>query len=247
MKKYKLAGFDELMTIDNIKKIQREGRYTSLHKQIVKICTGRRILDIGCGLGSFAMVLAQNLPDSEIIGVDDSDDQIEVARELYKSTPNLTFGAMNAQELKFDTQEFNCACFLEVIEHLEDPVKALKEIYRILKPGAKLILSTNNVYYWRFFLRQIICDILRKEPKLMIHHQEKWGKHLFAWDISTLCTLLNHEGFSYCSHFYVGRFGLYSDKIILSRWFDALFAIILPFFRTTTVVILEKMEDCQYG
>ena len=240
MKRYKLAGFKDLLPIDEIAKIQNAGKYMPIHKRILAACSGNKILDLGCGIGSFAMALAQSYPNTKITAISSANYEIEVAQALYNNTPNLSFYLMNALNLTFDNQEFDCVCFLEVIEHLDNPVKAIKEIYRILKPGARLILSTNNVYYWRFFLRQIVYDIFKKRPKLMRHIEEDWGSHLFAWDISTLYTLLHSEGFSYSSHFYVGRFGFYSDKIILSNWIDKFFGKLFPFFKTTMVIILQK-------
>ncbi|MBF0537370.1 MAG: class I SAM-dependent methyltransferase [Nitrospirae bacterium] len=49
---------------------------------------------------------------------------------------------MDACELQYDDRTFDLVCIMEVLEHIQSPVKAVDEIYRVLKPGGKLILTT---------------------------------------------------------------------------------------------------------
>jgi len=239
-KMYKLGGHSDVLSLEQIRRLVDSGKYMPVHKNIVRDVKGGRILDLGCGIGNFSYQLSKIYPSAKITGIDDADYSIDVARALYGNTSNLTFELMDGTNLKFHNQDFDTACFLEVIEHLEDPVKALKEINRILKTGGELILSTNNVYYSRFLFRQIIHGWFKRKPKLMIHINEKWGKHFFAWDISTLCTLLNQYGFEYVSHFYVGCSGFYLRETVFDKWMDAFFGKIFPFFRATVVIKLKK-------
>lgn len=241
MKKYKLCANGQYLSLDEVADFVQKNDYMPVNKKIIGLAEGRKILDLGCNIGNFSYVLAKEYPQSNIIGVDNADYMIEIARAIHGTMPNLSFRAMSALELQFSNDEFDCICFLEVIEHLDDPVKAIKEIYRILKPGGTLILATNNVYYSRFFIRQVAYDLLNKRPKLMIHlPNEKWGSHIFAWDISTLCTLLNLNGFDYLSHFYTGLSGFYIGKTIFDRYLDNIFAKLFPFLRTTVVIKLIK-------
>ena len=74
----------------------------------------------------------------------------------------------------------------------------------------------------------------------MIHNSEKWGTHLFAWDISTLCTLLKQVGFDYVSHFYAGSSGFFIGTTKLDKFVDRIFGKLFPFFKAVTVVRLIK-------
>jgi ubiquinone/menaquinone biosynthesis C-methylase UbiE len=238
MKKYRIAGGgNKDFTLDELKYFIKKRNYMPVHNSIVKELSGKKILDLGCNIGNYSHAAAECYPSSTVIGVDYKDNLIEMARALYPDTSNLSFDVMSAMDLKFADNEFDCVCFLEVIEHLDDPVKALKEIYRVLKLGGTLILSTNNVYYSRFFGRQIMCDILRKKPRLMIHEPSlQWGTHLFAWDLSTLATLLHVSGFDHSLHFYIGRSGFYFRDTAFDKCIDAIFSKLFPFLRATVVI-----------
>lgn len=242
MKKYSLVGFkNREFTLTEIRKLVKDGKYMPPDKKVLSAIKGRKILDLGCNIGNYSHVLAKRDAQARIIGVDYADDLIEIAGDLYKDIPNVSFRLMEAAHLQFDDNEFDSAILLEVIEHLYDPISALKEIYRVLKPQGELILSTNNVFYIRFLLRQCIYDILRKAPKLMIHQPGiKWGAHIFAWDLSTLCTLLKVVGFRYRSHFYTGSSGFFIGNTVLDKYIDNIFAMSLPSLRATVAVKFYK-------
>jgi 2-polyprenyl-3-methyl-5-hydroxy-6-metoxy-1,4-benzoquinol methylase len=244
MKKYKFAGYgDRDFTLDEIRYLVTEKKCLPVHKRVISEISGRKILDLGCNIGNSAADIARRYPSSTVIGVDNDRQLIEIAKDLYGDIGNLSFGEMSATDLMFNDNEYDCVIFLEVIEHLNDPVKALKEIYRVLKPNGKLVLATNNVYYSRFIARQIAYDLLGKKPRLMVHQPDlDWGTHLYAWDVSTLCTLLNANGFSYKTHYYVGSSGVYIGRTCLDRWLDIAFAHIFPFFRATVIIETTKKQ-----
>jgi len=243
MKKYKLVGYNDPLSLDEIRVLQDNNAYMPTHKEIIEIASGEQILDLGCGIGNVACDLSKKYPLSHITAVDYADYHIEVAKALYADRENLKFQLMNADNLDFEDARFNCVCFLEIIEHLDDPIRALKEIHRVLKPEGRLILSTNNVYYPRFFLRQVIYDLFHKKPKLMIHHQEKWGSQLFAWDLSTLTTLLKKNGFDYVSHFYVGSSGFFVKNTKFDKFLDYWFGKLFPFFKAVVTLELRKIDE----
>jgi ubiquinone/menaquinone biosynthesis C-methylase UbiE len=51
---------------------------------------------------------------------------------------------MSAEDLKFRENIFDTVLMIEVLEHIPDDMKALKEAYRVLKPGGKLIITAPN-------------------------------------------------------------------------------------------------------
>lgn len=97
-----------------------------------------RLLDFGCGPGTITVDLGEILqPDGSVVGIDFSEDVIAQARahaEKSNST-NVTFDTRSIYESGFADGEFDVVYAHQVLHHLEDPVAALLEAKRVLKPG----------------------------------------------------------------------------------------------------------------
>ena len=83
-----------------------------------------RLIDIGCGTKPYRKLLAPYV--TEHVGVDHP-------RTLHDKSKMDVFGS--AYELPIQNESFDCALCTVVLEHLEEPVLALQECYRILKRG----------------------------------------------------------------------------------------------------------------
>ena len=95
------------------------------------------ILDVGCGPGTITAGLSKIVADGKVIGVDITNPIIERARSTFPSSefPNLDFAVSDALNLsEFKDNSFNVVHAHQVFVHLTEPVKALKEFYRICKP-----------------------------------------------------------------------------------------------------------------
>jgi len=99
--------------------------------------SGMSLLDCGCGPGSITIDLAQLVTPGEVVGIDMAEIQLEHARTnaSIRGVSNLRFETANIYELPFPDQTFDAVFSHAVVEHLSDPIKALKEQYRVLKPG----------------------------------------------------------------------------------------------------------------
>ncbi|MCP3857234.1 MAG: methyltransferase domain-containing protein [Actinomycetia bacterium] len=94
-----------------------------------------RLLDVGCGPGSITVGLARRC--GEVIGVDSSDDVLESARshQADQGVENLSFEAGSCYELRWEDETFDVVYAHQLLQHLADPVAALREFRRVLKPG----------------------------------------------------------------------------------------------------------------
>ena len=90
------------------------------------------LLDIGTGRGVFLNPLLDTFPDLEITCIDLLDFRVEALKALQKGgIPNLHPFLMDTTELTFESKSFEVVTALEVLEHIEDVGKAVKEVCRV--------------------------------------------------------------------------------------------------------------------
>jgi SAM-dependent methyltransferase len=91
-----------------------------------------KVLDVGCGAGLRVGRLKEAYPDLSLDGVDISRKAIEIAKRDW---PGVSFQVASADDLPFGDNYFQAVIMRNVLEHLDNPEKALQEIKRVLKPG----------------------------------------------------------------------------------------------------------------
>jgi 2-polyprenyl-6-hydroxyphenyl methylase/3-demethylubiquinone-9 3-methyltransferase len=129
------------------------------------------ILDLGCGGGLTCEPLARL--GAKVTGIDFIKNNIDVAKKhAMTSNLNITYikNDLNKIELK---DKYDVVLLLEVIEHLDDWQLLIKKIKKILKPKAKLIISTiNKTKYSKIFAIDIAENILGWVPKNTHNYQK---------------------------------------------------------------------------
>jgi SAM-dependent methyltransferase len=103
---------------------------------------GLRWIDVGCGNGAFTEVLIARCSPAAVTGIDPSDGQLSYAR-TRPGTKTAQFRLANAQSLPFADKSFDAASMALVITFVPDPVKAAREMARVVKPG-----GTVATYMW---------------------------------------------------------------------------------------------------
>jgi len=93
------------------------------------------ILDVGCGPGTITADLAHCVPEGTIIGVDRSSDVVHQAQLDHGAVVNLSFRAGDVYSLEFEDASFDVVYAHQVLQHLSEPVAALAEMRRVLRPG----------------------------------------------------------------------------------------------------------------
>jgi ubiquinone/menaquinone biosynthesis C-methylase UbiE len=97
---------------------------------------GTRLIDFGCGPGSITVGLAEHLgPDGSVVGIDNSPEAVELALRASHEIDNITVESASVYQLPFADGSFDAAYGHQVLQHLADPVTALREIHRVLRPG----------------------------------------------------------------------------------------------------------------
>jgi SAM-dependent methyltransferase len=118
------------------------GRRTVLEGVIAGLALpdGARILDAGCGSGRNMVELARR---GTVTGVELSETSVALARE--RDVGEVIAGSV--LEMPFADDSFELAVSLDVIEHLEDDLSALRELRRTVAPGGALLLTV-PAYQW---------------------------------------------------------------------------------------------------
>lgn len=138
------------------------------------------ILDVGCGNGFVASKLAEL--GHSVIGIDASEDGINLARRAY---PNVRFEVYSAyNNLRKIVSGVDVVVSSEVIEHIYSPKKYLSRIHEVIKPSGNIILTTP----YHGFLKNLAISILNGWDK---HFTVDWdGGHIKFFSERTLSKLL---------------------------------------------------------
>lgn len=95
------------------------------------------VLDAGCGPGSITLGLARAVAPGRTIGVDVDSNSLARARELAASDgcETVTFEQHHLRALPYEEASFDAVFMHFVAQHLDEPERALAELYRVLRPG----------------------------------------------------------------------------------------------------------------
>jgi 2-polyprenyl-6-hydroxyphenyl methylase/3-demethylubiquinone-9 3-methyltransferase len=109
------------------------------------------ILDVGCGHGLFANLLALQSSDRLVLGLDPSKAKIEVARRSGRGLPNVRYLLGHVEDV--EQGRFAAITILDVLYLLPNPEKLalLRHCRRLIAPGGRLLVKTNDTSpAWRF-------------------------------------------------------------------------------------------------
>jgi ubiquinone/menaquinone biosynthesis C-methylase UbiE len=116
-----------------------EAHHVSRYRFALKLAKGKRVLDLGCGVGYGAATLAQVA--KSVLGGDISQEAIQFARKEYVAS-NLQFVQMDCRKLSLPADAFDLVVSFEVIEHVLEQEEMLSEVERVLADTGTFIVST---------------------------------------------------------------------------------------------------------
>lgn len=172
-------------------KLTKENQDTYFHLKLkveiisdeTKSFTGK-LLDLGCGKMPYKKIINKNVLIKEYVGVD-------IKNDIYQKDIEPDF-YWDGLSLPFQENSFDCAIIIEVLEHVPDATVVLKEVFRVLKPGAQVLITVPFLWnlhdvphdefrYTPFSLRRI-CE----QSGFVVKKMEKLG----GWHAS-LATMLS--------------------------------------------------------
>lgn len=112
-----------------------------------KLMSGDNILDVSCGGGNAVWTMAQTGKYKHIFGIDYSTDALSIAaskNKKYIESGLVTIMQASVLDLPFEAEYFDAITTFQSHYHWPDVLKAMHEIYRILKPGGQFVLAAEN-------------------------------------------------------------------------------------------------------
>jgi 2-polyprenyl-3-methyl-5-hydroxy-6-metoxy-1,4-benzoquinol methylase len=273
MRKRKMTFDSSLTKINKLLKSIKDPTGIKHHRFIINETArfvGKRlprdihILDVGCGVGELAGLLA-NL-GYRVLGIDIHKPSIEEARKRNPFN-NISFQCQDAANLNLE-DKFDVVVASEVLEHLKEPEKLIAKVNALLKANGLLIITLPNGYgprelinriYQRYLLNSFIHRLLRGIRQRLIKDQE-WASHpeksitlgsnefphIQFFNFERLKDILQSKNFriikrrngSFISNIYV--FKILFDNFLILKRIDVLIADILPHFLASSWFIVAK-------
>ncbi|WP_105036583.1 methyltransferase domain-containing protein [Cryobacterium aureum] len=114
---------------------------------IPELRAGRMLLDVGCGPGTITVDLARRLAPARVVGIDAASDIVERAAGLAadEGVHNASFQVGDVYALDFADATFDIVHAHQVLQHLANPIAAMAEIRRVLRPGG--VFAARDVDY----------------------------------------------------------------------------------------------------
>ncbi|MBI2942838.1 MAG: class I SAM-dependent methyltransferase [Candidatus Wallbacteria bacterium] len=150
--------------------------------------SGRRLLDVGCGDGHFLSLVAPRY--SELHG---AELDAERAARCRARGAFVTRVDLDATGLPYAAGAFDSATMLDVLEHVREPLPALREVHRVLAPGGRVFVSTPNIRYWKHLVSILFQG---RFPSTSDDPSAYDGGHLHYFTFADVEALMRQAGFT---------------------------------------------------
>ena len=177
--------------------VRRQGMWRKRLRQLNKFCQPASLLDVGCGLGCFVKTARDSGWDVAATEVS----EYAVNHISRKHNIDVMQGEINS--IDFKGRKFDVVTMWHVLEHLDDPLKALEVVHSLLKDDGLLVIEVPNVYY----LVQMVKSYLKtKNAFSLFTLKNNPEPHYFHFSVLSLKRLLRNAGFR-VTNIFVGVYG----------------------------------------
>lgn len=152
-------------------------RYNSV-LEAAQIQDGESVCDLGCGDGALTFLIWQLNQNGRIVGVDPDATGRNLAAEMFKTKGARAIFLESSCTIADCSQDLViCA---EVIEHVMEPEKLMQEITRILKPGARCVISTPVASPGKMLDNQHVREFSPNQLRYFLANYLKISDHLYS-------------------------------------------------------------------
>ncbi|AWI31938.1 class I SAM-dependent methyltransferase [Streptomyces tirandamycinicus] len=147
---------------------------------------GADVLDVGCGPGTITADLASLIPGGTVTAVDAAADVLEEARQAVaaRGLGNVRFAVADVHALDFPDDSFDVVHAHQVLQHVGDPVTALREMRRVCRPGGVVAVRDSDYGAFAWFPEvpglDAWLDLYRRVARANGGEPDA-GRRLYAW------------------------------------------------------------------
>ena len=148
------------------------------------LASGLDVLDVGCGPGTITADLARRVAPGAVVGIDRSDEVVDLARPAAAGLDNVRFEVGDVYALADADASFDVVHAHQVLQHLSDPVAALREMRRVCRPGG--VVAARDADYASFAWAPLDerldrwLDVYRAVARANRAEPDA-GRHLLGW------------------------------------------------------------------
>jgi ubiquinone/menaquinone biosynthesis C-methylase UbiE len=208
-----------------------------------------RYLDAGCGTGDFLPDLVQR--GGDVYALDFADEMIERSRRKVEESGcagRVQFAVGDVYSLPHESDFFDAIIGVGLVEYLSDPVRAFREMYRVMRPGGILIVTVPNIMS-PFMAYETAVPKVKGVVKsalaavgLRAPERAYFQRHYVPWhlDLQLKRVGFRKADFSFCTYGFSSSQRMESFSLGLSRKFDRFERSPLGILGTNYIVKVEK-------
>ncbi len=187
---------------------------------------GTRVLDVGCGPGTITVDFARRVAPAPVVGIDREAEVLENARAAARAAgvDTVTFDVGDVYALSFPDDSFDVVHAHQVLQHLTDPVAALREMRRVCLPGGVVAARDSDYAAFTWF---------PEDPRLTrwldLYHEvarsndaePDAGRHLLQWARAAGFTAVDAGASVWCFASDADRTwwgGMWADRVVASAF-----------------------------
>lgn len=150
---------------------------------------GMRLLDVGCGPGTITLDLAARVAPGTTVAVDRDEGIVAEAQSLLDARPmaGVEFRTADTYALEFEDESFDVVHAHQLLQHLTDPVAALAEMRRVLRPGGVLAVRDGDYGGFLWAPAESLLDRWLELYHDVCRHngaEPDAGRHLLGWALA---------------------------------------------------------------
>ncbi len=150
----------------------------------LRFVRGARVLDVGCGPGTITVDIANRVAPGRVVGIDASADVVDQARRDASGVDNAEFSTGDVYALDFPDSSFDVVHAHQVLQHLPDPVGALREMRRVCRPDGVVAARDSDYAAFTWYPEEPTLDAwlaLYRNIARTNGGEPDAGRFLLAW------------------------------------------------------------------